>query len=34
VEVAKDGWNDLVIAAVDPSGNRSERRERVYVEVY
>jgi hypothetical protein len=34
VEVIKDGWNDLVIAAVDPSGNRTERRERVHVEVY
>jgi hypothetical protein len=32
VELAKDGWNDLVIAAVDPSGNRTERRERVFVE--
>jgi redox-sensitive bicupin YhaK (pirin superfamily) len=32
VELAKDGWNDLVIASVDPSGNRTERRERVFVE--
>jgi hypothetical protein len=32
VELSDDGWNDLVIAAVDPSGNRTERRERVYVE--
>ena len=34
VEVPHDGWNDLVIAAVDPAGNRTERRQRVYVEVY
>jgi hypothetical protein len=32
VELARDGWNDLIIAAVDPSGNRTERRERVFVE--
>jgi hypothetical protein len=32
VELAKNGWNDLVIASVDPSGNRTERRERVFVE--
>jgi hypothetical protein len=34
VEVINNGWNDLVIAAVDPSGNRTERRERVHVEVF
>jgi hypothetical protein len=34
VEVLGEGWNDVVIAAVDPSGNRSERREKVFVEVY
>ena len=34
VEVVNDGWNDLIIQAEDPSGNRTERRERVYVEVY
>ncbi|MCP4899232.1 MAG: hypothetical protein GY906_19890 [bacterium] len=34
VEVTKEGWNELVIAAVDPSGNRTEYIERVYVEVY
>ena len=34
VEVVKNGWNDLVIRAEDPSGNRVERRERVFVEVY
>lgn len=34
IEVIDDGWNDLVIQAEDPSGNRVERRERVYVEVY
>jgi hypothetical protein len=34
VELVKDGWNELVIQSEDPSGNRTERRERVYVEVY
>lgn len=34
VEVTQEGWNELVIAAVDPSGNRTEFKERVYVEVY
>ncbi|MFV2071059.1 MAG: FecR domain-containing protein [Thermoanaerobaculales bacterium] len=34
VEITKEGWNDLVVVAVDPSGNRAERRERVFVEVY
>ncbi len=34
VEVPHDGWNDLIVAAVDPAGNRTERRQRVYVEVY
>lgn len=34
IEVAKAGWNDLIVAAVDPAGNRTERRQRVYVEVY
>jgi len=32
VELTEDGWNDIVFAAVDPSGNRTERRERVFVE--
>ncbi len=34
VEVMQEGWNELVVAAVDPAGNRAERRQRVYVEVY
>jgi len=34
VEVVNEGWNDLIIQAEDPSGNRTERRERVFVEVY
>lgn len=34
VEATSDGWNDLVVAAVDPAGNRTERRQRVFVEVY
>jgi anaerobic ribonucleoside-triphosphate reductase len=32
VELGTVGWNRLVVAAVDPSGNRTERTERVYVE--
>ena len=34
VEVMQDGWNHLIIQAEDPSGNVTERRERVHVEVY
>jgi len=34
VEVTVEGWNELVVAAVDPSGNTKEHRQRVYVEVY
>jgi len=34
VEMFKEGWNDIVIVATDPSGNHSEHRERVFVEVY
>lgn len=32
VEIYREGWNDLIIIAVDPSGNPTERRERVFVE--
>lgn len=34
VELHEQGWNHLVVVAVDPSGNRAEHRERVYVEVF
>jgi hypothetical protein len=34
VEVTRAGWNDLVISAVDPSGNPTERRKKVFVEDY
>ena len=34
VEIFDGGWIDIVIVAVDPSGNRTERTERVFVEVY
>ena len=34
VEIYQDGWSDIVIVAIDPSGNPTERRERVFVEVY
>ena len=34
VEMFKEGWSDILIVATDPSGNRSEHRERVFVEVY
>ena len=34
VEMFKEGWNDIVIVATDPSGNHSEHRVRVFVEVF
>lgn len=34
VEIFDEGWIDIVIVAEDPSGNRTERTERVFVEVY
>ena len=34
VELHDEGWKDLVVQAEDPSGNSTERRQRVYVEVY
>ncbi len=34
VEIFDEGWIDIEIVAVDPSGNRTERTERVFVEVY
>ncbi len=34
LELTQEGWNEIVVTAVDASGNRSERRERVFVEVY
>jgi len=34
VEIFNEGWNDIVVVAVDPSGNPVEHRERVFVEVY
>ena len=34
IEIFDEGWIDIVIVAVDPSGNRTERTERVFVEVY
>jgi hypothetical protein len=34
VEIFQDGWSDIVVVAIDPSGNPTERRERVFVEVY
>lgn len=34
IEATHEGWNELLVVAVDPSGNRSERRERAFVEVY
>ncbi len=32
VEVRSFGWNDLIIRSTDPSGNHTERHERVYLE--
>lgn len=34
VEIFEEGWIDIVIVAEDPSGNRTERTVRVFVEVY
>ena len=34
VEIFDEGWIDIEIVAVDPSGNRTERTERVFVEAY
>jgi hypothetical protein len=34
VEIYKEGWNDIIIVAVDPSGNPTEHRETVYVEAF
>jgi hypothetical protein len=34
VEAIRSGHSELVIVATDPSGNRTEKREPVYVEVY
>jgi hypothetical protein len=34
VEIYREGWNDIIIVAVDPSGNPTEHREPVYVEDY
>jgi hypothetical protein len=34
IEFRENGWNDIVVAAIDPSGNKTERREKVNVEVY
>jgi imidazoleglycerol phosphate synthase glutamine amidotransferase subunit HisH len=34
IEIPKAGWNDILVVATDPSGNRVERRQRVFVEVY
>ncbi len=34
IEFRDNGWNDIIVAAIDPSGNKTERREKVNVEVY
>jgi len=34
VDVGRAGWNELLVVAVDPSGNRTELKQRVFVEVY
>ncbi|MCG6948166.1 MAG: FecR family protein [Acidobacteria bacterium] len=34
IEIYDEGWTDIDIVAVDPSGNRTERTERVFVEDY
>lgn len=34
VEIPREGWNNIEVVATDPAGNKTTRRERVYVEVY
>jgi len=34
VEATRAGWNEVTVVATDPAGNQTERRERVYVEVF
>ena len=34
VEIPQEGWNNIEVVATDPAGNKTTRRERVFVEVY
>ena len=34
IEMRQNGWAEIVVIAVDPSGNKTERSETVNVEVY
>lgn len=34
VEIPNEGWNNIEVVATDPAGNKTSRRERVFVEVY
>jgi imidazoleglycerol phosphate synthase glutamine amidotransferase subunit HisH len=34
IEIPREGWNNIEVVATDPAGNKTTRRERVFVEVY
>ena len=34
IEIPREGWNNIEVVAKDPAGNETNRRERVFVEVY
>ena len=34
IEIPREGWNNIEVVAIDPAGNKTNRRERVFVEVY
>jgi hypothetical protein len=34
IEIPREGWNNIEVVARDPAGNETNRRERVFVEVY
>jgi len=34
IEIPREGWNNIEVVATDPAGNKTSRRERVFVEVY
>jgi len=34
IEIPREGWNNIDVVATDPAGNETNRRERVFVEVY
>lgn len=34
IEIPREGWNNIEVVATDPAGNETNRREKVFVEVY